>query len=148
MRISKELCYSKKNLSIFEGLKKIVLKINNNYWRRISDDNHKKRTVCILQNYTPRTLNFEQGLLSSPIDITSILLTTSTKCHCSLLFPNRPFHNLPLLSILGSNEKLTLLEHCHKLHSVISSPILRRFPRSQSQLKALKKTFQLMPVTS
>ena len=27
---------------------------------------------------------------------------------------------------------------CHKLHSVISPPILRRFPRSQSQLKALK----------
>jgi len=28
---------------------------------------------------------------------------------------------------------------CHKLHSAISSPILRRFPRSQSELKALKK---------
>jgi len=37
---------------------------------------------------------------------------------------------------------------CHKLHSVISPPILRRFPRSQSQLKALKKTFQSMPVMS
>jgi len=37
---------------------------------------------------------------------------------------------------------------CHKLHSVISPPILRRFPRSQSQLKALKKTFRSMPVTS
>jgi len=31
---------------------------------------------------------------------------------------------------------------CHKLHSVISPPILRRFPRSQNQLKALKKTFR------
>ena len=111
MRISEKLCYSKKNLSTFESLKKAVLKINNNYWRRISDDNHKKRTVCTLQNYTPRTWNFEQGLLSSPIDITSILLTTSTECHCSLLFPNRPFHNSPLLLIFGSNEKLTLLEH-------------------------------------
>jgi len=37
---------------------------------------------------------------------------------------------------------------CHKLHSVISPPFLRRFPRSQSQLKALKKTFRSMPVTS
>ena len=55
MRISEKLCYSKKNLSIFESLKKAVLKINNNYWRRILDDNHKKRTVCTLQNYTPRT---------------------------------------------------------------------------------------------
>ena len=31
---------------------------------------------------------------------------------------------------------------CHKLHLVISPPFLRRFPRSQSQLKALKKTFR------
>ena len=37
---------------------------------------------------------------------------------------------------------------CHKLHSVISPSNLRRFPRSQSQLKALKKTFRSMPVTS
>jgi len=37
---------------------------------------------------------------------------------------------------------------CHKLHSVISPPIIRLFPRSQSQLKALKKTFQSIPVTS
>ena len=37
---------------------------------------------------------------------------------------------------------------CHKLHLVISPPILRRFPRFQSQLKALKKTFRSIPVTS
>jgi len=37
---------------------------------------------------------------------------------------------------------------CHKLHSAISPPILRRFPRSQSELKALKKTFRSIPVTS
>jgi len=37
---------------------------------------------------------------------------------------------------------------CHKLHSAISSPILQRFPRSQSELKALKKTFRSVPVTS
>jgi len=38
--------------------------------------------------------------------------------------------------------------NCHKLHLVISPPFLRRFPRSQSQLKALKKTFRSVPVTS
>jgi len=37
---------------------------------------------------------------------------------------------------------------CHKLHSAISSPILRRFPRSQSELKALQKTFRSITVTS
>ena len=39
-------------------------------------------------------------------------------------------------------------EECHKLHSAISPPILRRFPRSQSEHKALKKTFRSIPVTS
>ena len=37
---------------------------------------------------------------------------------------------------------------CHKLHSIISPPILQRFPRSQSQIKSLKKTFRSMPVMS
>jgi len=37
---------------------------------------------------------------------------------------------------------------CHKLHSVISPPILWRFPRSWCQLKALKKTFRSIPVMS
>jgi len=57
--------------------------------------------------------------------------------------PIRP----PLLRLLRSLQNL---RHplCHKLHSVISPSILRRFPRSQSQLKALKKTFRLIPVTS
>jgi len=56
--------------------------------------------------------------------------------------------------ILGIKSKLLTAfypqtdEQCHKLHLVISPPILRRFPRSQSKLKALKKTFRSMPVTS
>ena len=53
-----------------------------------------------------------------------------------------------VLSMKCSDEKWRLVAFCHKLHSVISPPNLRRFPRSQSQLKALKKTFRSMPVTS
>ena len=45
-------------------------------------------------------------------------------------------------------ETRKFLRFCHKLHSVISPSNIRRFPRSQSQLKALKKTFRSMPVTS
>jgi len=45
-------------------------------------------------------------------------------------------------------KKLRIQAECHKLHSAISPPILRRFPRSQSELKALKKTFRSIPVTS
>ena len=56
--------------------------------------------------------------------------------------------------ILGIKSKLLMAFYpqtdgqCHKLHLVISPPILRLFPRSQNQLKALKKTFRSMPVTS
>ena len=56
--------------------------------------------------------------------------------------------------ILGIKSKLLMAfypqtdRQCYKLHLVISPPILRLFPRSQNQLKALKKTFRSMPVTS
>ena len=41
-RISEELRYSKEDLSTFEGLKRAVLKIDSDYWRRISDDKQKQ----------------------------------------------------------------------------------------------------------
>jgi len=50
--------------------------------------------------------------------------------------------------IYSVENKMGTLSSCHKLHLVISPPILRQFPRSQSQLKALKKTFRSIPVTS
>ena len=37
---------------------------------------------------------------------------------------------------------------CHKLHLAISPPILQRFSQSQWLRKALRKTFQSIPVTS
>ena len=55
--------------------------------------------------------------------------------------------SFPLNEVLESSAVPTTVE-CHKLHSAISSPILRRFPRSQSELKALQKTFRSIPVTS
>ena len=53
-------------------------------------------------------------------------------------------------SILVVCNRMTKMAHfvCHKLHLVISPPILWRFPWSQSQLKSLKKTFWLIPVMS
>jgi len=112
-RISEKLHYTKEDLSTFESLKKAILKIDRDYWRKISDDDHRKRTVHILQNYIPRTSNFpnfEQSLSPSPIDITSTLPMTSPEYHYLLPFPNRPPCNLSLLSILSSNRKLNPLK--------------------------------------
>jgi len=40
-RINNELYFSKENLSIFEGLKRTVMRIDNNYWRHIQDEKNR-----------------------------------------------------------------------------------------------------------
>jgi len=64
----------------------------------------------------------DSGLLLSVSDSGFIVSKSSTSA---------PF---PTPQQILSSE---LFDSCHKLHSAISSPILRRFPRSQSELKAL-----------
>lgn len=39
-----ELCYSQEDMSLFEGFKRAVLHIDNNYWERIQDDKNKSWT--------------------------------------------------------------------------------------------------------
>jgi len=52
-------------------------------------------------------------------------------------------HFIPINNQFSSKNMAQLLYDCHKLHSAISPPILRRFPRSQSQLKALKEDLSI-----
>jgi len=60
VRISEELRYSKEDLFTFESLKRVVLKIDSDYWRRISDDKQKQQTIRTLQNCFPKTTRTEQ----------------------------------------------------------------------------------------
>ena len=113
-RINKELYYSKEDLSTFEGLKKVVLKIDSNYWRRLSDDKQRQQTAHTLQNHTPRDLKPEQSSSIISIDRANIYSTTFTEWYQLPQIQIRPFHNPALISILGSNRKLTLSERqCH-----------------------------------
>ena len=41
IRISEELCYSKKDTLTFEGFKQAILKINNGYWKYIQNEKDK-----------------------------------------------------------------------------------------------------------
>ena len=50
-RISEELCYSREDLSSFEGYKRAVLRINNNFWRQIQDEKNKARIAHTLQHH-------------------------------------------------------------------------------------------------
>jgi len=53
-RISEELRYSQENLSSFEGYKRAVMRINDNYWRQVQDDKNKVNMTCTLQRHLPR----------------------------------------------------------------------------------------------
>jgi len=109
-RINKELHYSKKDLSTFEGLKRAVLKINSNYWRRLLDNKQRQQTAHTLQNHTPRDPKPEQSSSIISIDRANIYSITSTKWYQSPQTQIKPSHNPALTSILGSNRKLTPLE--------------------------------------
>ena len=108
-RISKELCYSKEDLSTFKGLKRAVLKIDSGYWRRISDDKQKQQTVHTLQNCFPKSPRPEP---TQPITLTNKTATFSTIPFNRLQTFSPP--NWPIqpsaTSILGLDGRLTPME--------------------------------------
>ena len=81
---------------------------------------------CITLLFSTSNLFWGMAILFSP---SFLFLQLQARCLNPLQFQHSLF-------LFPSNFAL-----CHKLHSVISPPILQRFPWSQSQLKALKKTF-------
>jgi len=57
-RISDELRFSREDLSTFEGLKRAVMRIDSDYWRRVQDGKNKSRQLRSLQDHNsklPRT---------------------------------------------------------------------------------------------
>ena len=111
---------------------------------------------CTKYLFFPLTRHLFRILSTSHSSSSSII----TGAGCSLLCPSTcpTYHRILLtfttrctFTVLDNSNSTVFNDTtflCHKLHSVISPPILRRFPQSQSQLKALKKTFRSMPVTS
>ena len=43
-RICDKLRYSQEDMSSFEGFKRVVLRIDNDHWKRIQDNKNKSRT--------------------------------------------------------------------------------------------------------
>ena len=50
-RISKELCFSKEDLSTFEEYKWAVLKIDNDHWKRVQEEKNRQRLAHTLQDH-------------------------------------------------------------------------------------------------
>ena len=58
-RIWDELCFSHEDLSLFEGLKRLVLRIDNDYWKHQLEDKHKFWGTHTLSNTSTRPLREE-----------------------------------------------------------------------------------------
>ena len=109
------------------------------YWRRDVNKTLSSILEVVLRQVrvlVPQSRDLQKRELAIPFSFWSVFVTNFIWPYLYQFFDNSH-------SLNGYEKPL-----CHKLHSVISPSILRQFPRSQSQLKALKKTFRSMPVTS
>ena len=59
-RIRDELRFCHEDTSTFEGLKRAVLRIDNNYWKRSSNEDGKHRTIHAPSDISPRPLRIDQ----------------------------------------------------------------------------------------
>jgi len=53
--ICSELHFCKEDMSMFKGLKQAVLKIDNNYWKRIQDNKNRQCLLCTFQPSSTKT---------------------------------------------------------------------------------------------
>ena len=54
-RIRDELRFSHKDVSIFEGLKRAVMRIDNDFWKRHQEEKHKFQAARSTQSYLPKS---------------------------------------------------------------------------------------------
>jgi len=105
--IRDKLRFSHKDLSSFKGLKRAILKIDNDFWKCHQEDKNKLQTLYTLQGYVLRTSRPELGQASSSLERLAILdqvLREGIKLSTPLTFPSCLENPSPLLgNILGSN---------------------------------------------
>ena len=113
-----KLRFSHENVLFFKGLKRAILRINNNYWKHQLENKNKSQTTCTLQIYPSKNLCLNPSRPSSTPERITNSDRWSQKGPRSL-FPLLPTHpeNLPLLgsNILGLDGQLTLVEWQHYL---------------------------------
>jgi len=56
-----ELRFSHKDVSTFEGLKRAVMRINNDFWKCQQEKRHKFQATRAIQGYTPKAPRPTQG---------------------------------------------------------------------------------------
>jgi len=53
-RIHNELRFSHEDISMFEGLKRAIMRIDNDFWKRQQEEKHKFQASRAIQGYTPK----------------------------------------------------------------------------------------------
>jgi len=53
-RIRDELRFSHEDISTFEGLKKAVIRIDSDFWKRQQEEKHKFQALRATQGYAPK----------------------------------------------------------------------------------------------
>jgi len=64
-RICDKLRFTHEELLSFKGFKRVVLKINNDYWKRIQDDKNKQRSTQPAQMYPQKNSKLDHNWLAS-----------------------------------------------------------------------------------
>jgi len=59
--ICDELRFSHKDVLTFEGLKRVVIRIDNNFWKRQQKEKHKFQVLRAIQGYAPKAPRPIQG---------------------------------------------------------------------------------------
>ena len=110
-RIRDELRFSHEDVSSFEGLKRAVLRIDNDYWKRQQEEKSKVRVNRNLQSYPPKPPRVEINRLpylpegSSIPDCWSRERPSSLNTTSPSTCPDHPQSSIN--NILGPNERLT-----------------------------------------
>jgi len=69
--ICNELRFSHKDVLMFEGLKRAIMRIDNNFWKRQQEKRHKFQALRAIQGYVPKAPRLIQErpppTLESPI---------------------------------------------------------------------------------
>ena len=133
----KELRYSKEDLSSFEGYKRAVLRINNNFWRQIQDEKNKARIARTLQHHLPKLSRAENACFTPGSQLSSPECTPPGQPRESTQPASPTILETPLSSsnILSPDGRLTTEEHvCQMnlglcLHCGQSGYLARFYPK-------------------
>jgi len=112
--IHDELCFCHKDIFTFKGLKRVVLRVDSNYWKRTLEESNKFCTACSPQNSMPQVPRVEQKYPAPPASLFSFTNQMTQERTRSSLPWTLASHTEPSTSTstnrLGPDGCLTLLE--------------------------------------